>query len=622
MTVPAHTDDIGARILREQVDSMMRTSWSGAIAAFFVGLGFWTIAWAQTGDRGALLWAALLHSCQLWRYLGCRRYLRTPPEARDPAAAGNWYARALLVNASIWGLSPWLFFPRDNALVTALMMLVLMGMTTGSIASLAPHRRALLSFPIPVMLGLSSAMLWQGDALHLFMGVSALVYLYVNLDFGLQQHRLLTEALRSRYEKEALALRLEEQIAIARRASEERTRFFASASHDLRQPLHSLGLFGTALQRRLDGGAERTLADNLMQCVNALEMSFNEMLEVSRLDAGVIRARSEPVSVAALCRALDASFGPQAEARGLMLRFRPGCHWVLGDPQLLERLLGNLVHNALKFTARGGVLVGARLRDGGVAIEVRDTGIGIPEDEQARVFEEFYQVGNPERDRAHGLGMGLAIVRRLADLMTMPLALRSQPGRGTLFRLWAPRALPPAHGETGRAPAAPPLADWALHVLVIDDEAQVRASTAAALEGAGMKVALAEDGSQARAALRLARERDNPVDALICDFRLRGDEDGLALIAALRAEAGEALPALLITGDTAPDRLQRARASGLPVLYKPVSAERLIAALQATMEAGLQSEATAGGMTAQATTAVPVSPTVIQADTAGSRATH
>ena len=580
----APTGDIGARILREQVDSMMRTSWSGAIAAFFVGLGFWTIAWAQTGDRGALLWAALLHSCQLWRYLGCRRYLRTAPEARDPAAAGNWYARALLVNASIWGLSPWLFFPRDNALVTALMMLVLMGMTTGSIASLAPHRRALLSFPIPVMLGLSSAMLWQGDALHLFMGVSALVYLYVNLDFGLQQHRLLTEALRSRYEKEALALRLEEQIAIARRASEERTRFFASASHDLRQPLHSLGLFGTALQRRLDGGTERALADNLMQCVNALEMSFNEMLEVSRLDAGVIRPRREPVSMAALCRALDASFGPQAEARGLMLRFRPGGHWMMGDPQLLERLLGNLVHNALKFTREGGVLVGARLRDGGVAIEVRDTGIGIPPDEQARVFEEFYQVGNPERDRAHGLGMGLAIVRRLADLMNMPLALRSQPGRGTLFRLWAPLALPPAHGETGHAPAAPALADWALHVLVIDDEAQVRTSTAAALEGAGMKVALAEDGSQARAALRAARERDDPVDALICDFRLRGDEDGLALIAALRAEAGEALPALLITGDTAPDRLQRARASGLPVLYKPVSADRLIEALQAAME--------------------------------------
>lgn len=482
------TDDIGARILREQVDSMMRTSWSGAIAAFFVGLGFWTVSWVQTGEHGALLWGALLHCCQLWRYLGCRRYLRASPARRDPAAAGNWYARALLLNASIWGLAPWLFFPEDNDLVTALMMLVLMGMTTGSIASLAPHRRALLSFPVPVMLGLSSAMLWQGDALHIFMGVSALIYLYVNLDFGLQQHRLLTEALRSRYEKEALAQRLEEQIDITRRASAERIRFFASASHDLRQPLHSLGLFGTALQRRLAGHPEQPLAASLMQCVNALEMSFNEMLEVSRLDAGVIRARVVPVAVATLFRALDANFGPQAESRGLMLRFRPGAHAIAVDPQLMERLLGNLVHNALKFTRNGGVLVSARARDGGVAIEVWDTGVGIPPDEQARIFEEFYQVGNPERDRAHGLGMGLAIVRRLAGLMDLPVSLRSRPGHGSVFRLQAaPAPLPAPDEAPADADASPEQSPWSLCVLVIDDEAQVRASTAAVLEGAGMK---------------------------------------------------------------------------------------------------------------------------------------
>ena len=573
--------DIDARILREQVDSMMGTSWSGAIAAFFVGLGFWTLSWMQTGDRGALLWAALLHSCQLWRYLGCRRYLRTPAERREPQAAGNWYARALLVNAGIWGLAPWLFFPADNALVTALMMLVLMGMTTGSIASLAPHRRALLSFPVPVMLGLSSAMLWQGDALHVFMGVAALVYLYVNLDFGLQQHRLLTEALRSRYEKEALAKRLEEQMDITRRANIERIRFFASASHDLRQPLHSLGLFGTALERRLAGRPEQPLAHSLMQCVNALEMSFNEMLEVSRLDAGVIRARSQPVPVAALFRALDANFGPQAESRGLMLRFRPGTHAIVADPQLMERLLGNLVHNALKFTRQGGVLVGARKRAGGVAIEVWDTGVGIPAEEQSRVYEEFYQVGNPERDRAHGLGMGLAIVRRLSGLMDIPLSLRSRPGRGSMFRLQAHAASLPAPDVVATDGAVTTeQAPGSLCVLVIDDEAQVRASTAAVLEGAGMKVRLAENGEQALLWLRTQRDAEDPIDLVICDFRLRGDEDGLGVIAALREAAGWMLPALLITGDTAPDRLQRARASGLPVLYKPVPADTLLRALQ------------------------------------------
>ncbi|WP_018410441.1 ATP-binding protein [Methyloversatilis thermotolerans] len=584
---PPLPDDIDARILREQVDSMMRTSWSGAIAAFVVGLGFWSISWAQTGDRGALLWAALLHSCQLWRYLGCRRYLRTPAAARDAHAAGNWYARALLLNASIWGLAPWLFFPEDSPLVTALMMLVLLGMTTGSIASLAPHRRALLSFPIPVMLGLSSAMLWQGGALELFMGVSALVYLYVNLDFGLQQHRLLTEALRSRYEKEALARQLEEQIEIARRASAERIRFFASASHDLRQPLHSLGLFGTALERRLAGHPAHALAGNLMQCVNALELSFNEMLEVSRLDAGVIVARREPVSVAALCRALDASFGPQAEARGLMLRFRPGAHWISADPALMERLLGNLVHNALKFTANGGVLLAARKRGEQVLIEVWDTGSGIPAAELPRIFDEFYQVGNPERDRARGLGMGLAIVRRLADLMGLQVDVRSRPGRGTLFRLQALACAPAAAQPRVEArPAGHDTGHPGLCVMVIDDEPQVRASTAAVLEQAGMLAVTADGAQQAHAVLQTQADRAQPVDILVCDFRLRGEEDGLALIASLRAAAGRPLPALLITGDTAPDRVQRARASGLPVLYKPVPAEALLGALNAVFSEG------------------------------------
>lgn len=490
--------EVEARILREQVDSMMRTSRSAAIGAFFIGLGFWTFAWYQTGHRGALLWAVLLHGCQFWRYAGYQRYLRTPDAARHPRQAGIDYSNALVVNATIWGLAPWMFLPDDEPLVSALMMLVILGMSTGSIASLAPHRRALLSFPIPAILGLSSRMFWQGDAAHLFMGAAALIYLYVNLAFGLQQHRLLTEALRSRYEKEALARRLREQIDIAERASAERTRFFAAASHDLRQPLHSLGLFGSALATRLRGGPEEALARNLMSCVTALESSFNEMLDVSRLDAGVVQARMRPVALAAVFRALDRSFAAEAEGRGLALRLRARAHWVRTDPQLLERLLGNLVHNALKFTARGGVVVGARRRGGQVSIEVWDSGCGIEAGELPRVFEEFYQVGNRERDRAQGLGMGLAIVRRLAALLQLQVEVDSRPGRGTVFRVLAPAALPVA--EPAPPQQTPPRA-WPVlqsaRVLVIDDEEAVRASTAVVLRTAGVEVHLADGAAAA-----------------------------------------------------------------------------------------------------------------------------
>lgn len=579
--------EVEARILREQVDSMMRTSRSAAIGAFFIGLGFWTFAWYQTGHRGALLWAVLLHGCQFWRYAGYQRYLRTPDAARHPRQAGIDYSNALVVNATIWGLAPWMFLPDDEPLVSALMMLVILGMSTGSIASLAPHRRALLSFPIPAILGLSSRMFWQGDAAHLFMGAAALIYLYVNLAFGLQQHRLLTEALRSRYEKEALARRLREQIDIAERASAERTRFFAAASHDLRQPLHSLGLFGSALATRLRGAPEEALARNLMSCVTALESSFNEMLDVSRLDAGVVQARMRPVALAAVFRALDRSFAAEAEGRGLALRLRARAHWVRTDPQLLERLLGNLVHNALKFTARGGVVVGARRRGGQVSIEVWDSGCGIEAGELPRVFEEFYQVGNRERDRAQGLGMGLAIVRRLAALLQLQVEVDSRPGRGTVFRVLAPAALPMA--EPAPPQQTPPRA-WPVlqsaRVLVIDDEEAVRASTAAVLRTAGVEVHLADGAAAATSiACQLEAEEGARIDVVVCDFRLRNDEDGVSVVAGLRAALRRAVPAVLITGDTAPDRVQQARYSGLPVLYKPVPAELLLHTLGDLLDA-------------------------------------
>lgn len=581
------SSEVEARILREQVDSMMRTSRSAAIGAFFIGLGFWMFAWYQTGHRGALLWAVLLHGCQLWRYLGYQRYLRAPDAARDPRQAGIDYSNALVVNATIWGLAPWMFMPDDDPLVSALMMLVILGMSTGSIASLAPHRRALLSFPIPAILGLSSSMLWQGDAAHLFMGAAALIYLYVNLAFGLQQHRLLTEALRSRYEKEALARRLREQIDIAERASAERTRFFAAASHDLRQPLHSLGLFGSALAARLRGGPEEALARNLMSCVTALESSFNEMLDVSRLDAGVVQARIRPVALADVFRALDRSFAAEAEGRGLALRLRAQRHWVRTDPQLLERLLGNLVHNALKFTARGGVVVGARRRGGQVSIEVWDSGRGIEAAELPRVFEEFYQVGNRERDRAQGLGMGLAIVRRLAALLQLQVEVDSRPDRGTVFRVRAPAALPVT--ESAPSQQTPPRA-WPVlqstRVLVIDDEEAVRASTAAVLRTAGVEVHLADGAATAiDIACRLEAEEGARIDVIVCDFRLRNDEDGVSVVAMLRTALQRAVPAVLITGDTAPDRVQQARHSGLPVLYKPVPAEVLMHALGDLLDA-------------------------------------
>jgi len=573
-----HDEALDQRILQEQADSLLSTSLVAAAGAFLVAFGFWAIFYDQTRQPGVLVWAVLIHATQAIRFASSQRYLKTPVAERDPKRTARWYCNALTANAAAWGAAPWLFFPTGNLPLTALMMLVMMAMGSGSVAALAPYGPALFRFIVPLLTGLAAALLWQRDLMHFCLALFTLGYMAVNLKFGLQQNRLLTEALRARYEKGDLAQRLAEQVRMVERASLERTRFFASASHDLRQPLHSLGLFGSAILARLASTPDGPLARNMMHCVDALETSFSSMLDVSKLDAGVVEVKTEAVALSDIFRRLQVNLGQQAEAEGLALRFKPGSKWVHADPALLERMLGNLVHNALKFTQTGGVAVLARTRGPWISVEVWDSGRGIEEKEVPRIFEEFYQVGNLERDRSKGLGMGLAIVRRIARLLNVQVQVRSRPGRGTVFRVLLPRAAMQAErpaieaGESSRATSSL----GPLRVLVVDDEETVRSSTAVALRLYGVQVEVADGLAQAR---DIAATPGCRVDALITDFRLRDEEDGIQLAAELRAMLGWKLPVLLVTGDTAPERVRQAQQSGLRVLYKPVKAHDLVTAL-------------------------------------------
>jgi signal transduction histidine kinase len=585
-TAPNTSSDLqlDARVLREQVDSLLGTSLVASLVAFLISLGFAAIFYYYSQQTNVLVWLAILNTTQVTRWLGNMRYLKTPQTQRDHLRSANWYCNALIANGIAWGLAPWLFFPKGNMPLTSFMMLLMLGMSSGGIASLAPFRRAIFSFTVPMLLGLAGALLWQRDTMHTFMALCTLAYMYVNLKFGLQQNLLLTQALTARYEKEDLALRLAQQVEISERASLEKTRFFASASHDLRQPLHSLGLFGSALLARLKTTADEPIARNLMHCVDALETSFSAMLDVSKLDAGVVQPKIAPVAVAEVFRRLDASYAGHAEAQGLALRFKPASKWVATDAQLLERLLGNLIHNALKFTDRGGVTVLARTahnaQDPQISIEVWDTGAGMAATELPRIFDEFYQVGNLERDRSKGLGMGLAIVQRLTHLLGLTVTVQSRLGRGTVFKLRltsAPAQPQKAPKQATDTASGTFRALGGLTVLVIDDEENVRISTAAALRQYGLQVEMADSLAQAQT---IAAQLGPRLSAIICDFRLRNHEDGIGVIATLRQQLAHPIAALLVTGDTAPERVRQAQQSGLHVLYKPVKVHLLVEELR------------------------------------------
>jgi CheY-like chemotaxis protein len=253
-------------------------------------------------------------------------------------------------------------------------------------------------------------------------------------------------------------------------------------------------------------------------------------------------------------------------------------------------MLANLVENAIKYTSTGGVVVVARARGAQVWMDVCDTGLGIAPEHLEHIFDEFYQVSNPGRDRSHGLGIGLSIVRRLSDLLGHPVLVQSRLGHGSRFRIVLPAAaalavLPPAHfmagGTSDGVLQRPPLSDLPQRVLLIDDEADIGLAVAALLGSCGVAVTVVQHANGAIAAFELAVLNSAPFDCLICDYRLAEGADGLEVALALRQRFDPGLPVLLVTGETAPERLQRVRDSGLAVLFKPVPGGTLLTALTA-----------------------------------------
>ncbi|WP_323118835.1 ATP-binding response regulator [Burkholderia alba] len=379
------------------------------------------------------------------------------------------------------------------------------------------------------------------------------------------------ESERERRAAELLAADLRRQKEIAEQANQAKSRFLAAASHDLRQPVHALSLFVGALRNVPMPAEGRRLVEQIDASTSAMDMLFAALLDISKLDAGVVAVdrRAFPIDpvLARVCR----DYAGDAQAKGLVLSHVRSRVWVDSDPTLVERIARNLVANAVRYTDVGRVVVGCRRRGGRVAMQVWDTGRGIPKSQQGLVFQEYYQLDNPERDRNQGLGLGLAIVRRLTVLLGSTIRLRSTPGRGSCFEVsfaqasvvCEPPAAPVAAGAAGAT---------AELVVVIDDEAAIRMGMSILLSGWGYDVVTA--GSADEAIVRLAAHPRRP-GLLLCDVGLHGGETGIDAIQRLRNEYNETIPAMLISGDTAADRLREVQASELMLLHKPVPNDRL-----------------------------------------------
>jgi len=362
------------------------------------------------------------------------------------------------------------------------------------------------------------------------------------------------------------ALRRAQQAA--EKASADKSRFLASASHDLRQPIQAANMFAAALARTGSEAEREHILSSLIESLSATNELLDALLDVSRLDAGVAEPAIETVHLADLFEHVEVEFEAEAGLKNLGLTVVPTSHSVTTDPVMLLRIVRNLVSNAMRYTDRGRVLIGARRRGGAVRIEVWDTGIGIAEADLGAIFEDFRQLGNPERDRRKGLGLGLAIVKRKADLLGLDIGVCSRPGRGSMFSISVPVAESRESGRLRRQTAHDDIDLRGRRVLYIDDDELQLSAMKTVLGQWGVEVACATSGEQAAKAV--LGDGAKP-DLIVADFRLRDGEDGTRAIGQVTRAIGAAVPAMILTGDTEPARISEAMASGYALLHKPVS---------------------------------------------------
>jgi signal transduction histidine kinase len=524
------------------------------------------------------LWGLFLIAVLFVRRAYALRQLRDPPDDVQRALGHMvWFAFAA---GLVTGSAGPLFFPALPSEERALLTMILVCWTAGGVSTAAAYARAFYAYVAPALLPLALLWVMTGDPQNTAVAVLIVLFGLIQVFFVRDNERVVRESFVIRYENERLLEALErerQEVLLARDRAEEanraKSRFLAAASHDLRQPLHALSLYSAALKLRSADGASSEIAGHINEALASLAALVDSLLDISKLDAGAVQPELQRMNVKTLIERIEADYRPVAREKGLEFRVAPVDAEVETDPVLLERVVRNLVDNAFKYTAGGSVALNAELDERTVRIAVRDTGPGILESERERIFEEFYQVGNPGRDRSQGLGLGLAIVRRLSHLLGLEVQLETRPGRGSTFAVTLARVA--AESTLPHPPLVPAVDDSGAlvgaKVLVIDDEPSVRLGMRTLLESWGCRVAACSGLVEAQ---RLLDDYALEVEVIVADFRLPQHENGIETVRRLRARLGD-VPALMVSGDTAPERLREAQASGLPFLHKPVSADKL-----------------------------------------------
>lgn len=577
------------RIRAALVELLYRNSYGVVVSNILISLAAASVLRSAVPASWLIGWLGAVYLLTAIRVLAARQFFK---QVWDPASVLRWAwlaAAFSCVSGLLWGMLGWVGFRPEEPILFSFTAVVLTGLICGTVPSLSAFPPALVGSIVATMLPFTLRSITNGgDISGAYLALLGGL-LTINLYYCRTTYRMLHESIRLRLENVELVSHLQEERDRAQAADRAKTRFLAAASHDLRQPIHALSLLIAtlaALGHRgvVQSGDARDLAGKAKSIVGNLSALLNGLLDISRLDAGVVTVERETVNLSQLFNQLSNEFAPTANDRGLDWRVVESSLQVDSDPMMLKRVLGNLLSNAFRYTRSGGVLLGCRRSGTSVEIQVWDTGPGIPADQHAMVFEEFVQLQNPARDRTQGLGLGLAIVRRTAALLEHPLKLVSVTGRGSMFSVTAPTvsAMLTSFSDARVSPAG-----IAVSIMVVEDEKDVRDTMVQLLTLQGHRVYAGQSAAEVKRIHAHARAvGDAPVDLIIVDYRLEDGATGLDAIEALCAHIGHPIPALIVTGDTSPSRIKEATASGHRILHKPISGEELHDAIVAACVGG------------------------------------
>ena len=571
MKNPASPETNGAllskHIKAEAIRLLYRQSRVALMATLFNAAFLVYVLWGVIADAILLGWFTLIVLLSVSRGLSIYFYYKRDPVSLACEPWSTYATAGSLLSGMLWGSAGILLYVPNQVAYQALLFFILGGMSAGAFASNTSYLRAFYSFFIPAMLPILGMLFLEGDKIHLTMAAWGSAFFLAFLYFGWNAYLGQIEAIRLRLENQRLLDELVIKHHDTEQANISKTRFLAAASHDLRQPLFALGLYTEMLELEKDVNKTHEIASLIKQSFFSLKGLLDALLDISRLDAGVVRVQKKNFHLQEVFDRILFDYEPMAIDKDIELRVVNTSAVVYSDPNLVERILRNLVSNAINYTRKGGVLAGLKRRNGQYEVRVYDTGTGIPEDELGNIFQEFHQLANPERDRSKGIGLGLAIVQRLLTLLNENITVKSVLGKGTAMCFSLPRG-------NGTVPLTlterTPEARIGAVILVIEDDEEVGRSIRAYLEEIGYVVLSAD--SEEGALRLLIREKAKP-EMIISDYRLRQGKNGVAAAEAVVAFIGKKIPVMIITGDTAPERIKEATAYGYRLQHKPMVPE-------------------------------------------------